>query len=256
MVKALATSAFIVTLIGIGGLGAVACSSTSDSTFAEEQPRPLIEPGPVGSLVPDDAGVRGDGAGGEAGPASCPPAIPAAFAPKWTAPTKRSACSAEDLKGYYDACLASPGTSEGDGTCKKFKADHADCGACAEPDDGSGPIQWHVNRTFYTVNVAGCIAVAQAAPDAGKCGEAYNAAVQCSRESCESCFAIGGTFNQFRDCQRSVQGVGICKSYEGAQAAACAGYKSAGSPAIACFNNGTEVQEAHFTRVVGLLCGP
>ncbi|HSO39759.1 MAG TPA: hypothetical protein VLT33_44840 [Labilithrix sp.] len=256
MVKALAASAFAFTVVCMGGLAAVACSSTGDSTFAEEPPKPLIEPGPISNLVPDDAGGGGDGGGGEAGPASCPPAIPAAFAPTWTAPTKKSACTTEELKGYYDACLANAGQTEGDGTCKKFKAAHADCGTCAEPDDGSGPIQWHVSRKFYTINVAGCIAVTQDAPEAGKCGDAYNAAVQCSRESCESCFAIGGTFTQFRDCQKSVQGTGICKSYETTQAAACTGYKNAGSPALACFNSGTEAQEIHFTRVISLLCGP
>ena len=254
MVKALAASAFALGLACFGGLATVACSPDGESTFSEELPKPLIEPGPISDLVPADAGAS-DG-GGEAGPASCPPAIPASYSPTWNAPIKKAACTADELKGYYDACLAKAAQTEGDGTCKKFKTDHADCGACAEPDDGSGPIQWHVGRKFYTLNVAGCIAVAQDAPEAGKCGDAYNAAVECSRESCESCFAIGGTFSQFRACQKSVQGTGICKSYEATQAATCAGYKNPGSPALACFDSGTEAQEVHFSRVVGLLCGP
>ena len=93
-----------------------------------------------------------------------------------------------------------------------------------------------------------------ATPDS-KCGEAYNAAVQCTRQSCESCFTIGGTFSQFSDCQKSVSGAGICKSYETAQGAACKGYKDVGSPALACFNNGSETQEVHFTRVIASFCG-
>ncbi len=253
MVKALAASAFALGWVCIGGLATVACSPGDESTFAGEPPKPLIEPGPISDLVPPDAGA-GEG-GGEAGPTSCPPAIPASYAPTWNAPIKKTACNAEELKGYYDACLANAAQTEGNGTCKKFKTDHADCGACAEPEDGSGPIQWHVSRKFYTLNVAGCIAVTQDAPETGKCGDAYNAAVECSRESCESCFVIGGTFNQFRDCQKSVQGTGICKSYEATQAATCTGYKNPGSPALACFNSGTEAQEVHFSRVIGLLCG-
>jgi hypothetical protein len=131
--------------------------------------------------------------------------------------------------------------------------------ACAEPDDGSGPIQWQLSRKFYTLNIAGCIAVTQAAgPDPEKCGEAYNAAVQCGRESCTYCFGLpNATFNTFTECQKQVGKQGICKSYETTHAAACPGYKDAGSPTLGCFNNGgTETQEVHFTRVVSLTCGP
>jgi hypothetical protein len=252
MVKALAGSAL--TLAALFGCLAIACSSNTDSTFGGEPPKPDAEDGPISNLVADAALSDAK----EAGPASCAPAIPPAFAPTWSAPSKAAACTTGELKGYYDACLASPGTTEADGTCATWKTAHAACGACAEPADQSGPIQWHARRAFYTLNVAGCIAVQQGPAEAGSasCGEAYNAAVECARRSCESCFAVGGTFSQFLDCEKSVQGAGICKSYENAQGAACTGYKNAGSPALGCFTIGSETQEAHFTRVVGLLCGP
>jgi hypothetical protein len=253
MVKAFAASTFAFVVLFGGGLAAVACSSEPESTFAPEPPKPDVEDGPISPLLPDGGGV---GDGGEAGPSSCPPAIPSTFTPTWTAPTKKTACTDVELKGYYDACLGDPGKTEGDGTCTKFKTDHAACGACAEPADKTGPVQWQLGRKFYTLNVAGCISITQNAPEAGKCGDTYNAAVQCTRQSCESCFAIGGTFDQFRDCQKAVQQTGICKSYENAQSAACTGYKDQGSPALACFNSGSETQEVHFTRLVGLLCGP
>jgi hypothetical protein len=252
--KSFAPSSLAVASLFSGALIVVACSSSAESQFPGEPPKPDAEPDAVGTLVPE--GGNPDAA--EAGPASCPPVIPPAFAPVWKAPTKSAACTTEELKGYWDACLADPGKTEGDGTCAKFKADHATCGTCAEPDDKSGPIQWQLNRKFYTLNVAGCIAVAQAAlPEPEKCGEAYNAAVQCGRESCSYCFEAGGTFNQFTECQKAVGAQGICKSYETTQSAACQGYKNAGSPALDCFNNGSgEATEAHFTRVVGLICGP
>jgi hypothetical protein len=253
MVKSFAASALAFTVLFGGALAAVACSSSSESTFAAEPPKPDVDERPSMTIIPDGGGAAD---ANEAGPSSCPPAIPPAFAPTWTAPVKTAACTTEELKGYYDACLADPGKTEGDGTCAKFKTDHADCGACAEPADKTGPVQWQLGRKFYTLNVAGCIAVAQAAPEPDKCGAAYNAAVQCTRESCESCFDIGGTFDQFRTCQKSVQGTGICLSYETAQGAACTGYKASGSPALVCFNNGTEAQEVHFTRVVATVCGP
>lgn len=254
--KSLAASVVVVAALFSSTFIVVACSSTSDSEFPAEPPKPDAGPDAPGPLVPEGGGLPDRAP--EAGPASCPPSIPPTFTPVWKAPAKSAACTADELKDYWDACLANPGKTEVDGTCTKFKTDHATCGACAEPDDKSGPIQWQLNRKFYTLNVAGCIAVAQEAlPEPEKCGEAYNAAVQCGRESCSYCFEAGGTFNQFTDCQKEVGKLGICKSYESAQAAACQGYKDAGSPAIPCFNNGgAEAPEVHFTRVVGLVCGP
>lgn len=254
--KSLAPSFLAVAALFSGAVIVVACSSTTDSEFPGDPPKPDAEPDAPGTLVPEGGGAPDSAK--EAGPASCPPAIPPTFTPVWKAPAKTAACTTEELKGYWDACLADPGKTEADGTCTKFKTDHATCGACAEPDDKSGPIQWQLSRKFYTLNVAGCIAVAQAAlPEPEKCGEAYNAAVQCGRESCAYCFEAGGTFNQFTECQKAVGAQGICKSYETAQADACKGYKAMGSLALKCFNNGSgEVTEVHFTRVVGLICGP
>lgn len=252
MVKAFAASGFAVTLLFTGGLAAIACSSNSDSTFAPEPPKPDAEDGPISSLIPDGGPAE---ASAEAGPASCTAAIPAAFTPAWTAPTKKAACSPADVKAYYAACVAKVSVTEADGTCTRWKAANAACGACAEPDDQTGPIQWHLKRTYQTLNTAGCIALSNYGAGAGKCGESYNAAVLCTRQSCEGCFAIGGTFDQFRECQKSVQGVGICKSYETAQGSDCLGYKDTASPALDCFNNGSETQEVHFSRVVTLFCG-
>jgi hypothetical protein len=257
--KFFAPSSLAVAALFSGAVVVVACSDENPGAeFPEQVPGTDAGPDAPGTLVPVEGG--GADSAKEAGPASCPPAIPAAFAPVWKAPVKSAACTAEELKGYWDACLANPANTEGDGTCMKFKTDHATCGACAEPDDKSGPIQWQLDRKFYTLNVAGCIAVAQTQaglPEPEKCGEAYNAAVQCGRDSCSYCFGLGGSFNQFTECQKAVGAQGICKSYETSQAAACTGYKNAGSPALACFNNGGgEATELHFTRVVGLVCGP
>ncbi len=233
--------------------GVIACEQPVESTFDPEPPKRDAAPEPeVPNLQPELQ--QGDGGGGEGGAVKCSPSIPANFVPTWMAPTKSTACSADDLKAYYDACLVNPGTTEADGTCTKWKADHADCGACAEPDTGAGPVQWHSNRKYYTLNVAGCIAIQQDKMEPESCGERYNAAVECTRQSCEACFASGGTFDQFRDCQKSVQGQGICKSFDNAQATACQGYKNPGEPTIACFNSGAESQEAHFLRVIGLVC--
>lgn len=252
--KSLASSALVLASLACGALIVVACSSSTDSTFPGEPPKPDAEPDAPGTLVPEGGGLPDSAA--EAGPSSCPPAIPGTFAPSWKPPKKSAACSAADITAYYNACLANPATTEKDGTCATFKSAHAACAACAEPDDKSGPIQWQANRKFYTSNIAGCIAIVQNAPEPGKCGDAYNAAVQCSRAACEFCFELGGTFDQFSACQKEAGKQGLCKSYENAQAAACAGYNSPGSPALKCLKTSSaEPADSYYPRLIGAICG-
>jgi hypothetical protein len=245
--------AFGLSALVSGTLIVVACSSSTDSTFAGP-PAPDAEPDAPGTLVPQDSSLP---EAGEAGPTSCAPNIPATFAPVWKPPTKSAACTTADITAYYTACLANPGTTEMDGSCAKFKAANATCAACAEPADNSGPVQWQLNRKFFTSNIAGCIAIAQMAPEKGKCGESYNAAVECSRQSCDYCFAAGGTFQQFSDCQKLAGMQGLCKSLEAVQSMACAGYTAMGSPALQCLKSSSaEGNDVYFERVIGLICGP
>jgi hypothetical protein len=254
MVKASAASGLVLVALLSATFVVVACSSSDNSEFPGDPPKPDAEPDAPGSFLPDGGGPDAD-----AGAKSCTPTLPTPFTPAWTAPTQNSAaCTAPELKMYWDSCLADAAKTEADGTCAKFKTDHPTCGACTEPDDKSGPIQWQAGRKFYTLNVAGCIELQQAGTDAGAsgCGEAYNAAVQCSRESCISCITEANSFPLFSECQKKVGMQGICKSYETAQSTACQGYKNAGSPALACFpTTSSEAQEAFFTRVVAVTCG-
>ncbi|MBX3189037.1 MAG: hypothetical protein KF819_18595 [Labilithrix sp.] len=249
MLKAFATSTLALATCAVVF---VACSDKNESEF-QDQP-PLFDGGPdqISALVPDSNLPDGK----EAGPESCPPAIPSDFNPTWTAPTKSAACSTEQLGEYFDNCIADPSKTEPSGECATWKAAAANdaCGKCAEAADNTGPIQWYQSRTFFTLNVAGCISLTQ--PPGGGCAEAYNAAVQCSRESCNFCFGLGGTFDQFRTCQGQVQTQGICKSYETAQSSACPSLTSSTSPSLPCFKTSAESAQAHFTRVVGIFCGP
>lgn len=256
MVKAFARPAFAVSALLGATLIVVACSSKEDSEFPGDPPKPDAQVDAPGPLLPAEGGPNE--AGAEAGPSSCPPKVPDGFTPTWKASTRtESACSTEDVAAYFKACLANPATTEADGTCAAFKAAKAACAQCAEPDDKSGPVQWHANRKFFTSNIAGCIAVTQDKPAAEDCGGTYNAAVTCTRAACEFCFDIGGSFEQFGACQRSAGMQGLCKSYETAQGTACVGYNAAGSPSLKCLKTSSaESNEAYFTRVVGVICGP
>ena len=251
MLKASPASVFVFAAVFGGTLVVVACSSSPDSTFAPDPTKP--------DAAEDSPGTFSEGGGPDAtegGPTSCSPSKPNPFTPVWKAPARSvAACSAAELKMYWDACLANAGKTETDGTCAAFKAAHATCGACAEPDDQGGPIQWHANRNFYTLNVAGCIAIKQAGTDAGTagCGEAFNASVDCSRQSCISCITQAKSFALFQTCQNDVKVMGLCKSFDTAATTACGTYTGATS----CFpTSSSEPQEAHFTRVVAITCGP
>jgi len=255
MVKAFATSGFVLSALLGATFVVVACSSSDASEFPGDPPKPDAEPDGPGNFLPDGGGPDSS----EAGPSSCPPAaIPAGFAPAWKPPTRSAtACTTVEITAYFNACLASPPTTEADGTCAKFKTDHPMCVACAEPADNSGPIQWHQNRKFLTTNIAGCIAVAQGMPEPGKCGEAYNAAVECSRKACDFCYEVGGTDEQYGACQGAAKMQGLCKSFDTVASSACVGYSTAGMPAVKCLKTSSaEDRAVYYPRLVGVICGP
>jgi hypothetical protein len=256
MVKAFSHSAFVLSaLLGATAI-VVACSSSDPSEFPGDPPKPDAESDAPGNFLPEGGGPDSSL---EAGPKSCPPAaIPQGFTPTWKPPTRNAtACTTMDIKGYYDACLADPGKTEGDGTCAKWKTANATCAACTEPADNSGPIQWHQTRKFLTTNIAGCIAVAQAKPEAGKCGDAYNAAVECGRKACDFCYEAGGNDEQYGACQSAAKKAGLCKSYDDAASAACAGINDPTSPALPCLRTSSaEDRSVYYPRLIGVICGP
>jgi hypothetical protein len=261
MLKSFASTLGLAALLGSALLATsvvVACSSSTDSTFQGDPPKPDAEAPPPGPLVGE--GGLGPPDAAEAGPTSCPPAIPAGFTPTWKAPTVvASACSTADLTAYYHACLENPGVTEKDGTCSKWKTDAATkaCADCAEPADNTGPIQWQSNRKFYTSNIAGCIATTQMMTGSDSCGAAYNAAVQCSRAACTYCFDEGGTFDQFSTCQKDASKLGQCASLGMDETAKCAGYTAMGSPAVKCLKTtSNEANDSYYPRLVGVICGP
>jgi hypothetical protein len=240
--------------IAFGVTMIVACSGSDGSTFTNGNPDADAEPPPPPFT---DGGLDGSG---ETGAPQCDPAIPAAFSPSWAAPAKKpspAACTAQEMTDYYAACLNNPDTKA---ACSTFTAAHATCAACVEPTNLAGPVQWHTvageARKYFTINIAGCLALEQDKLGENDCGGAYNAAVQCERSSCETCLATGGLFSQFSSCQKSVQQEGVCNSYENVQAAACPNIKNAGQPTADCFPKVGEQVDAYSARVMAIYCGP
>jgi len=258
MRNAFATSGLAVAALLTGAVIVVACSSDPDDSQFPGDPTKADaaddSPGSFSEAGPKDAA--------EAGPNTCTPATPNPFTPTWKAPVKSAACSTQDLTDYYQACLFNPAVTEKDGTCTTFKTAHAACVACTEPDDHGGPIQWHADRKFYTLNVAGCITLEQAGTDAGasNCGEAYNAALDCARQSCLTCITEANSFPLFQSCQAGVKTTS-CKDRETAKTTACG---TTYDGAADCFPKGSETTElqgtglsqSFYLRVMGKTCGP
>jgi hypothetical protein len=233
----------------------LACSSSDDSTFENKNPENDADTTETGTFKPTDGG---DGSAAK----DCNPAIPAGFTATWTPPVNPNphACAAADIDGagsYYEACLADPSKTT---QCDAWVTAHKTCADCLEPANGSGPIQWHdtggIKRRYVTFNVAGCLALKENAFGPTDCGAAYNAAVQCQRESCDKCFATGGTQDEFIACEKSVASQGVCKSLGTQQSQTCAGIKDAGASTLDCFQAGGESAEVFFTRLMTTFCGP
>lgn len=243
--RAMSCLAFL-TLVAAGAL-AVACSSTTDSTFNDKGTEDAEAPLP-GPLVPDaslDSGADGGGV------VACEPKIPDTFNPTWNAPVKQSACSTQDLEGYYDNCLADVGDTA---KCSAWTSTHAACTACVAPANKSGPIQWHLDGTYVTLNLAGCIALVDDV-GADSCGAHWDKSVQCQRQSCEYCFGVGGNFAKFVECQRAARGQGVCDSVDNLRQTKCQGISGTSGTAATCFAGTGDTEKVHYVRVMGLFCG-
>jgi hypothetical protein len=242
--------------VALGGFAATACEDDKPSTFNGGQDEASFDSG--GSFN-TDANSTGD----VKGPVTCNPSFPSTFAPAWKAPaTKASQCTNAQLGEYYDACL--PNVI--DAKCTQWLNANKACGDCIEPDDNSGPIQLYNNRSFYLLNLAGCIASAQGKSGEKDCGGQYGIAAQCRVESCADCFSKGGTFDNFTTCQiAAAKDPTTCKTYEESSAKACgtnAALKDPDGGAPQCFQVASDKEgtgglpsKDHFTRVFGIMCG-
>jgi hypothetical protein len=235
---------------GVFALAAAACESETGSSFNDsENDSGTIDTGP-GFVV--------DGSSGNDGttPVSCDPKLGAGFTPTWKAPTKANACTEAELGEYFDACLTNQGPDAGD-PCKTWTDAHASCTACIEPADKSGPVQWHRDRYFYTLNVAGCLALERNEPEEGKCPATYAASIECQRAACDGCFQTpNATFENFQTCQKSAK-ASACAGYEGKIGQVCGTtYNDPDGGAWDCFKSDKDTAKQHFVRVEGIFCGP
>lgn len=228
-----------------------ACSaSPGTSTFGADP-----DAGPEASAPLDGGTFQGNDGAGDAR-TTCAPTLPAGFAPKWQPPASDlSACKAADRAGYAAACLAQPYVAA---TCDAFKTANAKCAGCLESDATAaqlGPVLWHDARTYFTLNIAGCIAVEAKDTTGAGCAGAYQSVVTCKEQACDACFAIQSpSFTTFAACEKAA-GSGVCATYGAAEGTKCVGVKDAGAATSACFPSATDGAIDLFNKIAPLFCG-
>lgn len=252
--------AFLLSTIVLGGgaLVVVACSEDESSTFPGESVDASTDGGPVfGGSSGNGSSSGAIGEGGTPG-AKCEPVIKDDYAANWTAPTPPAdggPCSDAIIGTYYDECLGTLGKADHKTRCDAWTAANSACQACIEPTNNGGPIQWHRNRFYYTINVAGCVAVSQNAYTDNDCGYAYGAAVNCARDACIGCFETGkSTFADFTNCQNAAEGVGICASLQTQQKSKCTALSTT-PETQGCFKGSGEDNKTFYSRVIKTFCG-
>lgn len=240
----------VVVVAALVGAIAIACSSSSEqSTFNDTQKNdPNGGGGGGGNLVPTAPLADGSSLHSNV----CSPKTPDQFKPTWTPPSRQEACTSDELRAYFEACVPNGASASG---CAAFRDAHATCTACLEPTDNSGPIQWYANRVYNTLNVAGCYALVLGATGADSCPAAFNASVECQRSSCDAC-GISGDSAGFRDCENTAKLGGLCASFENVVKSKCSGLQDPDASTIDCLPRAGEQDVDHFVRVEGIFCGP
>jgi hypothetical protein len=235
------------------GAAAQEASAFVDPPDASEAATPEYD---SGTLFHEDAAPKDDATSGDGGTCA-PEALPPSFTATWHVPNAfgTGACTPAQIDQFYTACLTPPIDSM---TCGAFVAANGVCSTCLESTDKDakyGPVIWHSNRTYFTLNIAGCIANAQADTSAKSCGAAYQAVLECKQTACEGCFLTGGGFSAFSACQTAA-GKAVCKAYGDAMSDTCGkDLRDAGSPSSVCLPpSGTSTKEA-YKRIAPLFCG-
>ena len=245
--------ACIVLAFGVAaGCALAACGGTGGATLFHPAPPDAGVPqeGYDGALTEDAATLSED-----AGP--CPPASVSSFTPTWKPPSasKSGACNKTQIPSFFDACLGPSSTQSG---CNAFVQSNASCTSCLQSDDTDpayGPVVWHASRTYYTTNIAGCIADEQADAGAAGCGAAYQAVVQCKETACSACLTTQNPdFSRYAACEG--QASTECGSFNDALQMACGSALTDPTNVVAaCIPPAGDTSEDAYLRLAPIFCG-
>lgn len=223
----------------------VACSDDEGSTFNEKPDNTLDDGGPL----------FGDASIVDGGPVVCSSALSTTFAPTFVPPAAfTGACTTEALGLYYDTCLGGSGTT----ACTAWRAQHASCSACVDPDGGTGPIQVYAGK-YSVPNVGGCIAIATGtAEDAGACARAHAAATECQLAACGQCIETDGVTNDaINGCRTQAVSQGCARFVSSVNTSCADGTTGPDGGGYTCFaGQGEETSSrTRLVRLMNLFCG-
>ncbi len=224
------------------------------------------------SGVPADGGEAGTGGTTDgAPPAPCAPGpVGASFAPQWHAPRAKQAgaCSLAQIDAFRQ-CIDDSATAASPPSCQPWASPQgadATCLSCLQSQTSDaewGPLI--LSPTESTINVVGCLALAEGKPDGTGCAGSLNAANQCDRAACYPTCPLGSSdpavanaeVQQELACETSAQST-VCATYT--TQAACAGAikaGDAGTPDEAkCFGVPAGTPDVIFENVALAFCGP
>jgi hypothetical protein len=204
----------------------------------------------AGSFIPTDPAADAQTA--------CAPISSGTFTPQWKqpAPFAQGLCSDAQIDGFYSACLSPPVNPA---ACDTFVQANGDCSKCIQSDDtdsNQGPILWHASRSYYTVNIPGCIANAEQNMSASGCGAAYQAVLECNQSECSACFTpTSGSFANFVACEKAAV-KGDCAPFNDKLHTACAdSLHDAAAPAAECVPAASAAAFDVYKRIAPLFCG-
>jgi hypothetical protein len=246
------SSSFVWAVVIAGTAGAVvACSASDASTFHDQNADTGQDTTvPSGTLGSADAGLDANA------DASCAPALLASYTPMWAPPkVAPGACTDQEIADAFDACFAPPIDPA---KCATYKSGHATCATCVASDDkesAHGPLVWQRGGLYFTVNVAGCLAIEQGSTAADSCAATFEAAVDCKRTACDSCGSTGAVnFQSLSLCEVAAGKMGVCQMLGQKEGNTCGDLLAADAATARCFEAKGESTRDLYLRIAPLFC--
>jgi hypothetical protein len=232
-----------------GAAVVAACGNADSSTFATQN----TDAGPDNSIPPGSLGSSDSGID-VAADASCSPVDPTAYTATWSPPkVVAGACTDQEIADAYDACFAPPVDAT---KCSTYKTAHASCAACVSSDQADathGPLIWQKGGLYFTLNVAGCLAIELKDVAAGSCGAAFDAAIDCKRTACDSCVSGANlNFGSLSSCETSAGKSGVCKTLGQTEGTKCGDLQTPDAATNTCFEAAGENLRTIYLRVAPL----
>jgi hypothetical protein len=162
-------------------------------------------------------------------------------------PFHQNHCTGPQIANFYAYCI---GPNSNTTQCNNFVTANSACEQCIETAPSSptyGPLVILPNGVAE-INIAGCIYNANAAHQT--CAQAYQAAIQCENQACESP-CTGKPIDSFLNCE-TASSTGGCAAF--VAQAGCTNSFSNLDPDYGCFSGPDFL--TNYTTVATAFCGP